>query len=123
MFFLSRLSQNVPQLFGTRLINKGFTEIRTILEEAEEVDKREDRVYGDKNPYTGEGKVSVLVKKIETLKEAKERAQKEEKEKVNTTDPEANIMQFSDKTKKPAYNGQVAVDGKAQVIVACRLTD
>jgi transposase len=98
-------------------------EIKTILKEAEEVDTREDIVYGDKNPYTGEGKISVLVKKIETLKKAQERAQKEEKEKVNTTDPDANIMQFSDKTKKPAYNGQVAVDGKRQVIVACRLTD
>jgi len=32
-------------------------------------------------------------------------------------------MQFSDKTLRPAYNGEVAVDGKENVIVACHLTD
>jgi hypothetical protein len=31
-------------------------------EEAEEVDAKEDQLYGDTNPYTGEGKVSPLLK-------------------------------------------------------------
>ncbi|MBU7029743.1 MAG: IS1182 family transposase [Theionarchaea archaeon] len=99
-------------------------EVKTILKEAEEIDRREDALYGDKNPYTGEGKVSPLLKKIEKLaKLEKLHEMVEEKEKINTTDSDANIMQFSDKTKKPAYNGQIAVDGKENVIVACRLTD
>lgn len=42
----------------------------------------------------------------------------QEVKKINTTDPEANIMQFSDKTKKPACNGLIGVDGKNNVIVA-----
>lgn len=101
-------------------------EVKTMLKEAEEVDKKEDQMYGDKNPYTGEGKVSPLLKKmerLEKLEKIEEMFGEEEKEKVNTTDPDANIMQFSDKQKKPAYNGQIAVDGKENVILACRLTD
>ncbi|MGD2248212.1 MAG: IS1182 family transposase [Candidatus Methanofastidiosia archaeon] len=116
-------------------------DVETMLKEAEEVDTKEDQLYGDKNPYTGEGKVSPLLKKMKKLQklekiydlfekeeedkkeDEKEEKKEEKKEKINTTDPDANIMQFSDKTKKPAYNGQVAVDGKENVIVACRLTD
>jgi transposase len=100
-------------------------EVKTMLEEAEKVDKREDQLYGDKNPYAGEGKVSPLLKKMEKIAKLKKIHElfPEEKEKVNTTDCDANIMQFSDKTKKPAYNGQIAVDGKENVIVAYRLTD
>jgi len=89
------------------------------------IDKREDQLYGDRNPYTGEGKVSPLLKKMEKIAKLEKIHEMfpKEKEKVNTTDPDANIMQFSDKTKKPAYNGQIAVDGKENVIVAYRLTD
>jgi transposase len=100
-------------------------EVKTFLKEAEEVDTKEDALYGDKNPYTGEGTASALLKKIEKIGRL-ERVYElvdGEKEKINTTDSDANIMQFSDKRKKPAYNGQIAVDGKECVIVACRLTD
>ena len=100
-------------------------EVKIMLKEAEEVDEKEDQLYGDKNPYTGEGKVSPLLKKMEKIAKLEKIHETfpEEKEKINTTDSEANIMQFSDKTKKPAYNGQIAVDGKVNVIVACRLAD
>lgn len=106
-------------------IEKLKEEVKIMLEEAERIDRKEDQLYGDKNPYTGEGKVSPLLKKMEKIAKLEkiEETFPEEKEKVNTTDPDANIMQFSDKTKKPAYNGQIAVDGKEKVIVACRLTD
>jgi transposase len=100
-------------------------EVKIMLEEAEEVDAKEDALYGDKNPYTGEGKASSLLKKIENLKKLEKVNElfDGKKEKINTTDCDAQIMQFSDKTKKPAYNGQIAVDGKENVIVAYRLTD
>ena len=100
-------------------------EVKIMLEEAEKIDKREDQLYGDRNPYTGEGKVSPLLKKMKKIAKLEKiyKMFPKEKEKVNTTDPDANIMQFSDKTKKPAYNGQIAVDGKENVIVAYRLTD
>jgi transposase len=118
-------------------------EVKTILKEAKEVDEKEDALYGDKNPYTGEGKVSPLLKKLEKVEKLEEirdmfsekenekvneknekvNEKNEKKEKINTTDPDANIMQFSDKTKKPAYNGLVAVDEKEKIIIACHLTD
>jgi len=93
-------------------IEKLNKEIKTILMEAKEVDEKEDALYGDKNPYTGEGKVSPLLKKLEKVKKLedlreillekeKEKKEKEKKEKINTTDPDANIMQFSDKKNLP----------------------
>ena len=94
-------------------------EIRDMLEEALKIDREEDVLYGDENPY--EGKVTSLVKRVSKLEKMKNEV--EPGSKVNITDPDANIMQFSDKTKKPAYNGGIAVDGKENVITARDLTD
>jgi transposase len=55
--------------------------------------------------------------------EVKQNKEKEKEPKINTTDFDANIMKFSDKTLRPAYNGEVAVDGEENVIIACHLTD
>ena len=41
----------------------------------------------------------------------------------NFTDPESKIMKTSDGAYHQCYSGQVVVDGKAQVIVACELSD
>jgi transposase len=134
-------------------------EVRKMLKEAEDTDEKEDSLFGNSNPYTGEGKKSTLLTRIERLEQAyeeiseaendvspddetvspdeeketrkedktknkkdKEKGKKKEK-KINITDFDAHIMQFSDKTLRPAYNGEVAVDGKENVIVACHLTD
>ncbi len=43
--------------------------------------------------------------------------------KINVTDNDAKIMKHKDGSKKPSYNGQVAVDNKEQVIVAADLVD
>ena len=55
--------------------------------------------------------------------EVKQNKEKEKEPKINTTDFDAHIMKFSDKTLRPAYNGEVAVDGEENVIIACHLTD
>jgi transposase len=154
-------------------IKKLKKEVRKMLKEVENTDKKEDSLFGNNNPYTGEGKKSSLLNRIERLEQACEKIeenseaereentgskgthseptedsetledhltpteeqvngkteethpeQKKEKEKkINSTDFDAHIMQFSDKTLRPAYNGEVAVDGKENVIVACHLTD
>jgi len=125
-------------------------EAREMLEEANNTDGKEDSIFGNSNPYTGDEKFSSILNHIETLertyeeiegeeaeageKEASvddptdppgnEKEQNKEKEpKINTTDFDANIMKFSDKTLCPAYNGEVTVDGEENVIVACHLTD
>jgi transposase len=133
-------------------------EVREMLEEARTTDEGEDSLFGNRNPYTQDEKVSPLLNHIETLERAyeeigsgeesaeageeereeharekahestsrNEKEQNEEKEKepkINTTDFDATIMRLSDKTLRPAYNGEVAVDGEENVIVACHLTD
>jgi len=169
---------------GTRLEKEIIhlkEEARKMLEEARITDEEEDSLFGNRNPYTQNEKVSSLLSHIETLERAyeeiegreesakagekeheageevteageevteegreveagekeaevdeptdpsekeKEQNKKKEKEpKINTTDFDANIMQFSDKALRPAYNGEIAVDGEENVIVACHLTD
>jgi transposase len=141
-------------------ITKLKEEVREMLEEANNTDDKEDSLFGNRNPYTGDEKVSSILNHIETLErayeeiesreeiakagekaeksnvksevdeptdppgnEVKQNKKKEKEPKINTTDFDANIMQFSDKALRPAYNGEVAVDGEENVIVACHLTD
>ena len=60
--------------------------------------------------------------RLKKLQEAKEVLEREKLEKVNVTDPESRLMKNSYKVIQPSYNGQIAVDGKEQVIVAAHIT-
>ncbi len=50
-------------------------------------------------------------------------AQKPEKVRVSTTDPDARVMKMPGGGFRPAFNGQLATDTKSQVIVGVRLTN
>jgi transposase len=127
-------------------------EVGELLRQAEEIDEEEDRLYGkgrrgDELPEELRFRQSRL-KKIREAKEALEREEREAHDPVslvgmkrcrkrkhppdvpkpteqrNFTDPESRIMK--DTTTKgfiQGYNAQVAVDAKAQVIVAAEVTD
>ena len=62
-------------------------------------------------------------KRLEKIQAAKKKLEEEKLTKINVTDNDAKIMKHKDGTKKPSYNGQVAVDDKEQVIVAADLVD
>jgi len=97
-------------------------EIEKILDEASEVDEREDRLYGDKR---GDELPKDLQRKedlIEKIEKAKEVLEKKGWKEVNITDPDSRFMQDSDGGIDTSYNTQVAVDGEAQVIVANDVT-
>lgn len=112
--------------------------IKKLLEESELVDREEDELYGEGSPY----KMPVVLRdpakrkeliweKLRKLEEEKKRikeehgkegvsAEEQGKKNVNLTDPDARLMRTRQGT-RPAYNGQLAVDGRDQVIVAASL--
>ena len=97
-------------------------EIEKMFDEAEEIDKQEDRLYGDKRgdemPKELRNKED-LIKKIE---EAKKKLEESGWKRVNMTDPDSRFMQDADGGIDMSYNTQVAVDEETQVIVANDVT-
>ena len=98
-------------------------EIDRILKESIEIDKAEDEKYGDSTPYQMPKEFVNKQKRLEKIQAAKKKLEEEKLEKINITDNDARIMKHKDGSKKPSYNGQVAVDDKEQVIVAADLVD
>jgi transposase len=103
-------------------------QIRKWMDESEKQDREEDEQYGEEGtPYRmpphlrdpGERK-RLIREKIEELKKEKEKVERSGEERVNLTDPDAKLMKTRRGT-MPAYNGQLAVDGKNQVILAAQL--
>lgn len=140
-----RAAASKKKTYAKKDIDKIKKKIRKMLQEAEAIDKEEDRIYGDKgysqmpqelvNPETRKKKIKELLdkmKKVETAEKAIEEKQKNaktEKEKkrgrnttYNTTDPEARLMKMKNSNSyNPAYNGQIAVSN--HVITAYEITD
>lgn len=92
-------------------------QIDRILEEAEAADAGEDAELGDRRG----DEIPEELKTAEGRKAAIERAKREMEETGRSsyveTDPESRLMRTS-RGIRPSYNGQVAADGKAQVIIA-----
>ncbi len=61
-----------------------------------------------------------IQEELEKLRKAKERLEESGEKRTNLTDPDARLMRTRQGIKQ-AFNGQTAVDGKCQVIVAARL--
>ena len=102
--------------------------ITKLLKESQRLDGEEDVVYGEEEtPYRMPPHLRDPVERqkrikeeVEKLGEAKKRLSESGEKNTNLTDSDANLM----KTRRgvfPAYNGQAAVDGKNQVILAARL--
>jgi transposase len=103
--------------------------IKKLLDESEEIDREEDAVYGEETPFElpphlrdPKERKRLIKEKLEELKKAKERLEESGEKNTNLTDPDARLMKTRQGV-RPAYNGQIAVDAKRQVIVAARLVE
>jgi transposase len=106
-------------------------EIKGWMETAERVDSEEDDLYGDGSPFklppemvdrrTREEKIEEAVKRVKELEEAKKKLRESGLKMINLTDTDARMMK-NGRLIRPCYNGQLAVDSRCQVIVACDLT-
>jgi len=99
-------------------------QIESILKECEETDSREDEVMGeDRSIYDVSEELKDRQKLKERLKRAKEKLSKIKSREINLTDEESTTMLHKGYRAEPSYNGQIAVEESAGVIVAATLTD
>ena len=121
-----------------------------LLAEAEQVDEAEDARYGaERRGDELPAELRRREQRLETIREAKAALEAEAREAAaaktkgrkrkrrddeqpprpkpkaqrNFTDPDSRIMKTSDKSFHQCYSGQAVVDERAQVIVACELTN
>ena len=105
--------------YDTRRIDQ---EIARWLDQAKDIDQKEDDQFGPDN--TGDEipeDIRNRKQRLQRLKELKKKLEQSDSDKVNMTDPDAMFM----KTKsgiKTAYNAQAVVDSAQQVIVAADVT-
>jgi transposase len=117
--------------FLSEFIDKQF-------EETEKVDREEDRIYGESDGEIKipehlthkralQEKIKVMLKDSEKAKEqmdkAKARMKKENKEKINLTDMDSKIMKMKKGFYEQAYNCQLLVEDKSEIIVGNLITD
>ncbi|MBU7041977.1 MAG: IS1182 family transposase [Theionarchaea archaeon] len=120
------LSGNANPYTQNEKVSSLLNHIETLERAYEEIGSGEESAEaGEKDAEAGgEEREEHAREKAHESTAGNEKEQNKEKEpKINTTDFDAHIMQLSDKTLRPAYNGEVAVDGEENVIIACHLTD
>jgi transposase len=108
------------------------SQIKELIAEAEECDQREDEQLQDKTGYEIPDELKIKEKRLAKIQEAKKALEQREselnpgkkvdgKKQISFADKEARIMgkkgQF-----EYAYNGQISVDEKAQIIVGEHLS-
>jgi len=141
-----KASASKKSTYDQETITKLKKKISEILQEAEDIDKKEDKQYGErrgyseipeklKDPETRTKEIERLQEKMRKLEEAeqtikeKQAKAKTKREKElnrnkthNTTDLDAKLMKMKKgKTYQPAYNGQIATSN--QTILAYEITD
>jgi len=103
-------------------------------------EEAEGRLYGPEVPWSPSGsateaervakmerqrgRVAAALEAIERRKaEAAASGSAKAKEVASVTDPDSRVMRDKEARRKPNYNGQIAVDAKAQVITAADVND
>jgi len=93
--------------------------IKELLDAAQHIDNEEDIKFGaslrgDEIPK----ELHSHEKRLQKIKEAKQKLEEESLKQINLTDPDAVFQGKLHQPKKPGYRAQVAVDEKEQIIIA-----
>ena len=96
--------------------------IQELLQQADQMDQREDWLHGPDNPVVS---VPETIRKqkdrLKKLHQIKKQLDQSDREKTNATDPDAVFMKNGGRI-RTSYNGQIAVD-ENQIIVAAEVTN
>lgn len=102
-------------------LDRELAAVEKILEEAEEVDRAEDELYGSGTGSQLPEELRDAKARKAKLEEIAKRLKESKKTAVVETEPDARVM-MTGEGKRPGYNLQASVDAPNQVIVAMDLT-
>jgi transposase len=92
-------------------------QIEHILKAAEEADAREDAEFGDRRGDEIPEELRTAEGRRAAIERAKREMEESDRSSYVETDPDSRLMRTS-RGIRPSYNGQIAVDGANQVIIA-----
>jgi len=94
--------------------------MKKLLESAQAADDDEDLKFGERSRGDEIPKeLRSQEKRLEKIKEAKAKLEKESLKEINLTDPDAKFQRQEYSLIRPGYRAEIAVDEKEQIIVSC----
>lgn len=109
------------RVYSESKLERSLARVESILNEAEEVDRKEDELYGSSSGNEMPEHLKDAHVRKAKLKEIANRLKESDRTAIVETDPDARVMMTSD-GKRPCYNMQASVDAENQIIVAMKLT-
>lgn len=117
-----RARASARSLYDKKRLERERIAIEQILAEAEEVDRREDEIYGGGTAGQLPEELVDARKRKEKLEEIARRLEESGQKRVSATDPECRVMKTGEGL-KPAYNVEMTVDSAYGVVVAADVTN
>jgi transposase len=110
-------------IYNEERIESELRRVEKMLQQANEVDQAEDKLYGSGNGNAIPTELLDANVRKEKLKELAKNLNQISSKNVVSTDSECRVMKTRNNGKCPAYNLQASVDAENQVIVAIELTE
>ena len=113
-----RANASNQKTFTQDELKEQIERIEKSIDDAIKLDEAEDKLYGtDKTGNELPEDIKDQKKRLKKIKQALNKAKKENKQKINLTDADANFMKDK-QTIQTNYNCQLAVDNKTKLILA-----
>jgi len=110
------------RIYNDDRLDRELKRVEQILQEAEEIDRAEDALYGSGNGRQIPQELRDAKVRKEKLQELAEQLKATQSNNVVSSDPACRVMKTRSNGKCPAYNLQASVDTDNQIIVAMELT-
>lgn len=110
------------RIYNQERLDREMKRVEQILQEAQEIDRAEDELYGSGNGREIPQELRDAKVRKEKLQEIAEQLKETQSKNVVSTDPECRVMKTRNNGKCPAYNLQASVDAENQIIVAMELS-
>lgn len=118
-----RANASNQKTFSQKELEEQKRRIEQAIDEAIKIDEEEDKLYGeDKTGDELPEDIKDRKKRLEKIKKALNKAKELKKEKINTTDHDANFMKDS-KIIQTNYNCHLTVDNKTKLILSKEVTN
>jgi transposase len=120
----TKIPANVSRksLYDPKRVDKELEAVNAILREADEVDNKEDKDFGDHNGREVPKNLRDAVKRKAKLEEIKAKLVDSGAKTISSSDEDSRMMKTSNGLKH-SFNVQTAVDSQNQVIVAMDVTN